>query len=143
MPPVAVVEFDEDNFRVYEFISVSNGQFENAWEKVFEIRFTTPNQQGIIGVLSEVVGTQLAKEFTVDTVLLFGTVATRAGVRVITKRVRRECPVQGLYGVTKLDRFVHTSFYARNGGEEALKAIDRSSNTRANLNSHVRKSLKP
>ena len=54
--PLAVTEFVEDNFWVYPFPSVGDFKFKNPWKKVLKIRFATPNEQCISGVLLQVFG---------------------------------------------------------------------------------------
>ena len=75
---------------------------------MFEIRFVAPNEQGISGVLFQVVDVQLAKGLLVKALLILWTVAAGTSIRIIAKRTGRESDVQVLYGETKLGGFFHT-----------------------------------
>jgi len=108
MPPFSAMEFIEDDCWILELISVHNFQFKNAREKVFEIRFITPNEQGFTGVLLQVLETEFAKRCPVETLFIFWTVAARARVCIVVKRIGSECRVQVLYGDTELVGFFHT-----------------------------------
>jgi hypothetical protein len=120
MPPLTVVEFLEDDFRVHKFVSMGSRQLENAWEKVFEIRLIAPNEQRINGVRLQVAGGQAAKRCPVKTLLIFWTVVAWASIGIVAKLVGRECGVQILDGNSKPIGSSTPSFYSRNCCTQAI-----------------------
>ena len=75
---------------------------------MLKIRYIAPNEQCISGVLPQVVGIHVAKQFPVEPLLILLTVAARARVRIVAKWVRIEYLMQVFDGGVKLVCFFHS-----------------------------------
>jgi hypothetical protein len=95
----SVLDFHDMKFgrsRIDEAVSVRNLQFKNARKEMFEIVHFA-HTKSASPALSQVVCVELTKRLRVEQLLIVGTMATRACVRVRAKRICHKDLIQALW----------------------------------------------